>query len=96
MAFRIDKVMGFLLLGITIIIIIAAIFIICLKRIREVLDTEPEIHDGNKKMILKNLSQKEIREHISYVPQKAWLFSGTIADNLKYGIESDIIIYIVI
>ena len=135
---------------------------ICLKRIQEVLDTEPEIHDGNKKMIesskndkdvisfknmtfrfndadedtlcnlkftckrgqttaiigstgsgkstiaklimrfhdttkgsillngqdLKSLSQKEIREHISYVPQKAWLFSGTIADNLRYGNEN--------
>lgn len=132
---------------------------ICLKRIKEVLDTEPEIHDGNKKMAasnkdnkdvicfknmtfrfadadedtlynlkftckrgqttaiigstgsgkstiaklimrfhdttkgsillngqdLKSLSQKEIREHISYIPQTAWLFSGTIADNLRYG-----------
>ena len=132
---------------------------ICLKRIKEVLEIEPEIHDGNKniknsnsddiisfknmtfrfldadedtlcnlkfsckrgqttaiigstgsgkstiaKLImrfhdttkgsillngqnLKSLSQKDIREHISYVPQTAWLFSGTIADNLKYGNE---------
>lgn len=36
---------------------------------------------------LTNLSQKEIKQHISYVPQKAWLFSGTIADNLRYGSE---------
>lgn len=36
---------------------------------------------------LKSLSRKEIKEHISYVPQTAWLFSGTIADNLRYGNE---------
>lgn len=132
---------------------------ICLKRINEVLETEPEIKDGNTKLKkqknddvicfknmtfrfldadedtlcnldfdckrgqttaiigstgsgkstiaklimrfhdttkgsillngqnLKSLSQKEIKEHISYVPQKAWLFSGTIADNLRYGNE---------
>lgn len=50
-------------------------------------------HDTTKGSILlngqdlKSLSQKDIREHISYVPQKAWLFSGTIADNLRYGNE---------
>lgn len=31
------------------------------------------------------LSQKELREHIGCVPQKAFLFSGTIADNLAMG-----------
>ena len=31
------------------------------------------------------MTQHELREHIAYVPQKAWLFSGTIADNLRYG-----------
>lgn len=132
---------------------------ICLKRIKEVLDTEPEVQDGEITLIksssddvisfknmtfrfndadedtlcnlkftckrgqttaiigstgsgkstiaklimrfhdttkgsillngqdLKSLTQKEIREHISYVPQTAWLFSGTIADNLRYGNE---------
>lgn len=134
---------------------------ICLKRIKEVLEAEPEIKDGNRKLKklntnnsdvisfknmsfkfadadeetlynlnftckkgqttaiigstgsgkstiaklimrfhdttrgsillngqnLKSLSQKDIREHISYVPQTAWLFSGTIADNLRYGNE---------
>ena len=30
-------------------------------------------------------SQKELREKIGYVPQKAFLFSGTIADNLRHG-----------
>lgn len=34
---------------------------------------------------IRDLTQATLREHISYVPQKAWLFSGTIADNLKYG-----------
>lgn len=133
---------------------------ICLKRIKEVLETEPEIQDGKLKLVnsnndevicfknmtfrfldadedtlcnlkftckrgqttaiigstgsgkstiaklimrfhdttkgsillngqnLKNLYQKEIKEHISYVPQTAWLFSGTIADNLRYGNEN--------
>lgn len=45
------------------------------------------------KILLKNqdireISQKELREHISYVPQTAWLFSGTIEENLKYGKEN--------
>ena len=35
----------------------------------------------------RELTQHALREHISYVPQKAWLFSGTIADNLRYGAE---------
>lgn len=34
---------------------------------------------------VRELTQRALREHISYVPQKAWLFSGTIADNLRYG-----------
>ena len=34
---------------------------------------------------VRDLTQEALREHISYVPQKAWLFSGTIADNLRYG-----------
>lgn len=31
------------------------------------------------------VTQHELRGHISYVPQKAWLFSGTIASNLRDG-----------
>lgn len=128
---------------------------VCTRRIREVLDTEPEILDGGEhmgrsdeivcfdhvsfrfpdadeyaladldfscrrgettaviggtgsgkstlaKLILRfydvseggiflngtdvrTLPQRELRAHIAYVPQKAWLFSGTIADNLLYG-----------
>ncbi len=34
---------------------------------------------------VRRLSQAELRSHISYVPQKAWLFSGTIAENLRHG-----------
>ncbi|MHB9938121.1 multidrug ABC transporter ATP-binding protein [Clostridium sporogenes] len=34
---------------------------------------------------IKNMRQKELRNKIGYVPQKAFLFSGTIADNLSYG-----------
>lgn len=34
---------------------------------------------------IRELAQSELRSHISYIPQKAWLFSGTIAENLRYG-----------
>ncbi len=34
---------------------------------------------------VRDLSQDELRARIAYVPQKAWLFSGTIAENLRYG-----------
>lgn len=34
---------------------------------------------------LNNLSQKDLRNKISYVPQKAFLFSGTIESNLRMG-----------
>ena len=34
---------------------------------------------------VRTLTQHELRSHISYVPQKAWLFSGTIASNLRDG-----------
>ncbi len=34
---------------------------------------------------IREMPQKILRDSISYVPQKAWLFSGTVADNLKYG-----------
>lgn len=35
----------------------------------------------------RTLSQKELRDNIGYVPQKAMLFSGTIDSNIKYGKE---------
>lgn len=34
---------------------------------------------------IQNFTQHDLRERISYVPQKAFLFSGTIADNLRMG-----------
>lgn len=34
---------------------------------------------------IREMPQEQLREHLSYVQQKAWLFSGTIADNLRYG-----------
>lgn len=34
---------------------------------------------------IKKMTQHDLRECISYVPQKAFLFSGTIADNLRTG-----------
>lgn len=36
---------------------------------------------------IRMLSQKELRDNIGYVPQKAMLFSGTIDSNIKYGKE---------
>lgn len=34
---------------------------------------------------VREYSQTELRDKIGYVPQKAFLFSGTIADNLRHG-----------
>lgn len=34
---------------------------------------------------VREMSQENLREKIGYVPQKAVLFSGTIADNIKFG-----------
>ncbi len=31
------------------------------------------------------MPQRFLRDHLAYVQQKAWLFSGTIADNLRYS-----------
>ena len=31
------------------------------------------------------MTQHTLRDHLAYVQQKAWLFSGTIASNLRYG-----------
>ncbi len=37
---------------------------------------------------IRNLSQQELRDGIGYVPQKAFLFSGTIEDNLRMGYKA--------
>jgi len=34
---------------------------------------------------IKDISQEELREKTGFVPQRAFLFSGTIADNLRHG-----------
>ena len=34
---------------------------------------------------VRSMAQNDLRERIAYVPQKAWLFSGTIASNLRDG-----------
>lgn len=36
---------------------------------------------------IKMLSQRQLRDKIGLVPQKAFLFSGSIRDNLKYGCQ---------
>lgn len=36
---------------------------------------------------IKDITRQELREKIGFVPQKAFLFGGTIADNLRYGKE---------
>lgn len=49
------------------------------------------LHDIDKGEIcikgvdIRYISQKELRDKIGYVPKKAFLFSGTIEDNLKMG-----------
>lgn len=37
---------------------------------------------------VKNYTQKELREKIGFVPQKAFLFRGTIESNIRYGKEN--------
>lgn len=36
-------------------------------------------------MDIRGMSQESVRDRIAYVPQKAWLFSGTVNSNLSYG-----------
>ncbi|WP_338489320.1 ABC transporter ATP-binding protein [Ruoffia tabacinasalis] len=37
---------------------------------------------------IRDISQKQLRDIIGYVPQKAVLFSGTIESNIGYGVDS--------
>jgi ATP-binding cassette subfamily B protein len=37
---------------------------------------------------IRALLQKELRDKIGFVPQKTFLFSGTIAENIRYGMEN--------
>lgn len=34
---------------------------------------------------IRSMPQAQLRAHLSFVQQRAWLFSGTVADNLRYG-----------
>lgn len=54
----------------------------------------PRFYDVNKGRVLvdgvdvREMRQSELRAKIGYVPQKAVLFSGTIASNIRFGQES--------
>ena len=37
---------------------------------------------------IRNVTQKDLRNHIGYIPQKGVLFSGTVESNLKYADEN--------
>lgn len=53
----------------------------------------PRIYDVTEGQVLMNgidvreVSQAELRRHLGVVPQKALLFDGTVASNLRYGKE---------
>lgn len=34
---------------------------------------------------IRKMPQNQLRDHIAYVQQRAWLFGGTIAENIAYG-----------
>jgi ATP-binding cassette subfamily B multidrug efflux pump len=51
----------------------------------------PRFYDANEGRVLvggvdvREMSQADLRARIAYVPQKAVLFSGTVAENVRYG-----------
>ena len=50
-----------------------------------------DVHSGSvlvNGVDVREISQKDLRSKIGYVPQKNVLFSGTIAENIKYGNDS--------
>ncbi|MGL5616032.1 MAG: ABC transporter ATP-binding protein [Sarcina sp.] len=54
-----------------------------IPRFYDITEGEILIDDVN----IRKMSQHDLRSKIGFVPQKAILFSGTIADNIKYGKE---------
>ena len=52
------------------------------------------LHDVTRGRVLlggcdvRDVTQRDLRVCISYVPQKAWLFSGTVASNLRDGLPN--------
>jgi ATP-binding cassette, subfamily B, multidrug efflux pump len=53
----------------------------------------PRFYDANQGRVLvdgvdvREMTQAELRARIGFVPQKAVLFTGTVADNIRYGRE---------
>lgn len=50
-----------------------------------------DVHDGSVRfgdIDIRDVTQKELRERIGYIPQKGILFSGTIESNLRYADEN--------
>ena len=50
-----------------------------------------EIESGSVRLNgvdIREMTQKELRDKIGFVPQKTFLFSGSIAENIRYGMES--------
>ena len=50
-----------------------------------------EVTDGSVKfnnIDIQKMPQHQLRNRIAYVQQRAWLFAGTIAENLRYGNEN--------
>ena len=49
-----------------------------------------DVSDGHVRfggIDVRDMTQAQLRSRIAYVPQKAWLFSGTVESNLRYGKE---------
>ena len=50
-----------------------------------------DVHDGSVRygdVDIRDVTQKELRERIGYIPQKGILFSGTVESNLRYADEN--------
>jgi len=53
----------------------------------------PRFYDATEGSVLvdgvdvREMAQEELRSRVGYVPQKAILFSGTVAENIRYGKE---------
>lgn len=50
-------------------------------RFNDVTDSELLLNNVN----IRKMPQNQLRGHIAYVQQRAWLFGGTIAENIAYG-----------
>lgn len=52
-----------------------------IPRLHDIQEGEILINDTN----IREFSQKDLRDRVSFSPQKAFLFSGTIAENIRHG-----------